>query len=162
MDVLALLSSHVSIDSRTSRGQIPLIVAAAEGHVPAIQWLVQHGASTRMQDEDGYTAFDVAVMKGSEEAVEALIELNQSIISRLLILAAGKRQEAVLAKIFGRGRIRSTYGILKSLLMEARVTALDEKLYEAAELLQTFYEAVFNEQQNAATDKEEKDGSRTT
>lgn len=81
--VLALLSSHVSIDSRTSRGQTPLILAAGEGHVPAVQWLVQNGASIIMQDKDGYSAFEVAAMKGSEEAVEALIELNLPITSRV-------------------------------------------------------------------------------
>ena len=162
--VLALLSSHVSIDSRTSGGQTPLIVAAAEGHVPAIQWLVQNGASTHMQDEDGYNALEVAVMKGKEEAVKALIELNLPITSRVFVLAARKRQEAVMAIIFEHEHIHNAYNPYddpKGLVMEAKVAALDEKQYEAAELLQTFYKAVSNEPQNAATDKEEKDGSQT-
>ena len=164
VNVLALLSSHVSIDSRTSRGQTPLIVAAAEGHVPAIQWLLQNGASTHMQDEDGYNAFEVAAMKGSEEAVEALIVLKQPVTPRLLVLAARKRQEAVLARIFEDKHLWvefSERGDPIILLETARRVALEERQYEAAELLQTFYEAASNEQQNAATDKEEKDGSQT-
>ena len=162
--VLALLSGHVSIDSRTSRGQTPLIVAAAEGHVPAVQWLVQNGASTHMQDEDGYSAMEVAVMKGCEEAVEALIELKQPITSRLLVLAARKRQEAVLGTLIGhspRPRDRDQYGGPRGLLMEAMEVALAEKQFEAVQLLQTFYKAVLAERQNAATNEEEEDGSRT-
>ena len=158
--VLELLSGHVSIDSTTSRGQTPLIVAAAEGHVPAIQWLVKNGASTHMQDEDGYNALEVAAMRGSEEAVVAFIELKQPITSRLLVLAARKRQEAVLARIIEHSGSahKLTYvvwGEPKELLGEARAAALAEKQYEAAQLLQTFFKAFPNEEQNAAPDEEE-------
>ena len=97
--VLEILSSHVSIDSTTSHGRTPLHIAVAEGHVPAIHWLVRNGASIFLEDKNGYTAMEVAVIGDREEVVKKLIALGQRVTPRLLILAAKKKQEGVLATI---------------------------------------------------------------
>lgn len=135
--VLELLSSRVSIDSRTSRGRTPLLVAAAEGHVPAIQWLYRNGANANMVDENGHNAIATAVIRGHEEAVQALVELQQPITPGLLVLAAGKRQEAVLPTLIER--------VPKDLLKEAWMIALAEKQVEAAQLLSTFFDHTVSE-----------------
>lgn len=135
--VLELLSSRVSIDSRTSRGRTPLLVAAAEGHVPAIQWLYRNGANTNMVDENGHNAIATAVIRGHEEAVKALVVLQQPITTGLLVLAAAKRQEAVLTTLIER--------VPENLLKEAWKIALADKQVKAAQLLSTFLDNTVSE-----------------
>ncbi|MCJ1457100.1 hypothetical protein MMC28_007466 [Mycoblastus sanguinarius] len=139
VNVLAILARQVSTDSRTFSGQTPLLVAAAAGRVPPIHWLVQNGANTHVRDEDGYNAMELAAVNSREEAVHALIELDQSITCTSLVLAARKRHKAVLATLVEASRRDPREGLpWDGPLLEAIWTALAEKQTEAEQLLRDF------------------------
>jgi hypothetical protein len=51
------------------RGQCALHVAAAAGHVDVVGYLMLNGADTRIQDDDGRTALDLAVKQDHQDVV---------------------------------------------------------------------------------------------
>lgn len=50
-----LRTRGLSLDARAtaSRGESPLMLAAAKGQIPAMQWLIEHGADTAQRDDHG-------------------------------------------------------------------------------------------------------------
>ena len=145
--VMGLLAEHISLDSRTTRGRTALHVAADAGCASSIQWLLSNNAGTKTQDEDGYTALQIATVRGYEEAVRILIEhtgVTDSDLEKCFVLAARKGHEDLIAlllddphnDIFGRRHnMACTYDKRHRLLEQAIDIAVAEDQPEAAALL---------------------------
>lgn len=52
---------------------------AAEGHVDVVMELINAGAAVDIADNDGVTALGAAVIKGSVECVDALINAHADV-----------------------------------------------------------------------------------
>ena len=155
--VLKLFSVHISIDITTSHRETPLMLAAARGHVSAIEWLVANGASLTSQTSDSeggipMDALKIAASCGHEEAAWTLFDymqqkhiyhiLSGSYLIELLVLAATNRHMNVLATLIERIRSIShkqdPHGreLLLTQLEDAGWLASMRKLQDAAQLLQ--------------------------
>ena len=142
--VLALLAKHVSFDMQDSKGRTPLMIAAKEGHVSVIDFLM-HGDSNgaflgfHTRDEDGLNAYELAVVGGHENAVKAILDFYPYLTSvqliDLLVLAAGKGHEAVIATLLDYSNSHSDFITSEDLLSEARSAAISQNRPEAAQLL---------------------------
>ena len=106
--VLALLAEHVSIDALDSNTRTPLMLAAMEGHVLVIQFLIHHKnwnpfAVAVWKDKDGFSARELAIIGGHENAVKAILEVDPGHTAHemktILVLAARKGNESVLATV---------------------------------------------------------------
>jgi ankyrin repeat protein len=65
---------HVAdLDARTVRGRTPLHVAAAAGHAPAVNALLEAGAGTEARDGAGRTPLLLAVANGHTDSAAALL-----------------------------------------------------------------------------------------
>ena len=54
-------------------GRTALHVAACEGHLEVVKYLLEHGASVHLRDRFGHSPLDDAVRFGHEEVVEILV-----------------------------------------------------------------------------------------
>ena len=156
VSVLPLFSVHISIDTATSRGETPLMLAAKGGHVSAIKWLVTNGASITM--ENWYSksgqyldALKLATFCGHDEAVHTLLgytqqehasRLTDDYFCDLVFLAARKRHMDILATIIER--IRSLYELsyLLTVLKRAETNAQFGQLLDTAQLLSSLIASV--------------------
>ena len=69
-----LVTDPKALNSRSGpRRWTPLHMAAANGQKKAVQFLLEKGANPRIQDEDGYTAADIAGQEGHSD-IEKMIE----------------------------------------------------------------------------------------
>lgn len=59
-------------DRPDSEGSFPIHVAAVEGWLSLVKWLVQRGTDTKVLDGEGLTAFEIAAYNGRTEIVEWL------------------------------------------------------------------------------------------
>ena len=145
--VLALLAEHVSVDARDSNGRTPLMIAAMEGHLSVIRFLISRSqlqsetfSSARMIDDEGLNASELAVIGGNVDVVEAILHQIPNIHSdqaiRLLVLAARKGHESVLDTLIEHfNGIKFLFGNPEYLLSKAQGIAENEKHPEAAQLL---------------------------
>lgn len=83
--VQARIASGVSVDVPNSSGFRPLFMAIANHRLPAVQKLIELGASVHITDEDGDTALHVACFNDQEEMVPYME----------VLLAAGANVNAV-------------------------------------------------------------------
>jgi hypothetical protein len=70
--VQQLVSAGASVNGPEA-GATPLVVAAAKGAVPIMQYLIQHGATIDKTDENGHTALEDAVRQRQLSAVQVLL-----------------------------------------------------------------------------------------
>lgn len=71
-----LKTTGLSLDAKASasRGESPLMLAAAKGQVAAMAWLLEHGADSHQQDAHGQTAIDWARFAHQTDAEQWLKE----------------------------------------------------------------------------------------
>ena len=135
------------------------MIAAMEGHLSVIHFLINRSKSetisgAHMIDNEGLTASELAVIGGNADVLEAILhqipkaQSDQAI--RLLVLAARKGHEAVLATLLEHFHgLHFRFDIPEDLLSKAQGIAENEKQPEAAQLLGATLERVIqDEQQN--------------
>jgi ankyrin repeat protein len=74
-----LLDAGANIEARDNDGWTPLMHAAAQDNVPAIQLLVSHKANVNATTPDGYTPLAYALADGKFAAAKALVEAGASV-----------------------------------------------------------------------------------
>jgi ankyrin repeat protein len=63
------------VEARVGRGNTPLLLAAARGHVDVVRLLLERGADSEASDDNGFTPLHFAVLSSSdEEVVELLLD----------------------------------------------------------------------------------------
>ncbi|MES2412341.1 MAG: ankyrin repeat domain-containing protein [Pseudomonadota bacterium] len=75
-EIEQLLQQGAPINSIDSMGRTPLMLAVINGHEPAVQRLLQLGASSALRDPDGFNALEQARRLGLER-IAALLEAQQ-------------------------------------------------------------------------------------
>ena len=72
--VRSLLQPAINLEVKGKDGKTPLIWAAQEGRTEVVGLLLAHGADPRARDNDGLSAYDLALVssKGKHEAILAL------------------------------------------------------------------------------------------
>jgi ankyrin repeat protein len=71
--VSSLLDQGADVDARNSAGQTPLLAAAQNGHVKAMEILLSRGADVNAQDHHGRTALMVAAGADDVKMVKLLL-----------------------------------------------------------------------------------------
>lgn len=56
---------YVKVDSRTSIGQTALLLASAQGHLAAVEWLISKGADVNATDKYNETPLSLALLKNN-------------------------------------------------------------------------------------------------
>ncbi|MCB1129057.1 MAG: ankyrin repeat domain-containing protein, partial [Verrucomicrobiae bacterium] len=74
----ALKERGVNLDARGSGMITPLMVAVGMNQADVLEWLLQHGADLKLQDEDGNTALHFAAWKRSPSLAKRLLEAGAS------------------------------------------------------------------------------------
>ncbi|KUJ18532.1 ankyrin [Mollisia scopiformis] len=72
-----LYGSHDDINTRDKMGRTPLFWAAEGGHLDVVRELVKEGAEVSFEDQDNFTAKDLAYRRGHSEIVSLLEPLMQ-------------------------------------------------------------------------------------
>lgn len=67
---------ELEVDAVDSEGKTPIHVAAREGHVRVIEFLVSMGGNPNLTDSKGWTPLHYSAWKGHVEAVESLLEYS--------------------------------------------------------------------------------------
>ncbi|XP_055813341.1 protein VAPYRIN-LIKE-like [Solanum dulcamara] len=88
MEILCLGYADIDLNSIDSQGRTPLHIAAINGHVEVIQFLVSVGSDTDMLDSQGWTPLHFAAHQGHVEAVGVL--LNHSNFAKYALTKQGK------------------------------------------------------------------------
>ena len=69
----AVLETHqIPIDAQDSQGNTALHRAARMGESPAAALLIEYGASVQIRNNDGHSAYDVAVRHANEEIIKLM------------------------------------------------------------------------------------------
>lgn len=68
-----LFDRTVSVDSRNSSRQTPLMLACHAGHLDVIGYLIERGAAVNLVDDQGQTALHYAAMNDTKSTLELLI-----------------------------------------------------------------------------------------
>lgn len=87
LDVLDFLIKYhrnhkISIDLRSNSGDTPLILAAHDGHLPAVKMLVENGANLHIKGMEDRTAVQWAAKKRRADVVEYLVSCGADIETR--------------------------------------------------------------------------------
>ena len=69
-----LLERGAAINSRGSRGETALLLAASKGNSEVVKLLAEHGADVNQASSDRKTPLHKAAMSGDFETVEVLLE----------------------------------------------------------------------------------------
>ena len=70
----ALLDAGGEVDPIDKAKTTPLHLAAKNGHVDTVEFLMDHDANIRLTDVDGNNALELATMHTKKEVAEAIIE----------------------------------------------------------------------------------------
>jgi ankyrin repeat protein len=83
LDELQRLSAGgADIDARNGKGQTSLMLAAAEGHAPVVEWLAERGAALNHTTKYGLSALMLAVVRGHIDVVRKLTDAGASVSLR--------------------------------------------------------------------------------
>lgn len=77
-----LLVSGADIDAQNGKGQTSLMLAAAEGHAPVVEWLAERGAALDHTAKYGLSALMLAVVRGHTDVVRKLTDAGASVSLR--------------------------------------------------------------------------------
>lgn len=84
----ALLVNSMQIDliinQKNKKGQTPLMIAARSGHRAITSILLSHGADHALENEDGFTALELAIYFGKTEVAKILLDNGASFDSAML------------------------------------------------------------------------------
>ena len=69
---IALIKKGVDVNARGVKGRTPLMAAAAFNKIELIKVLLDNNADSKITDEDGTTALQVAINKGNQEIISLL------------------------------------------------------------------------------------------
>lgn len=70
------IRAGIPVDHATTKGYTPLILAAYNGHLETVEWLIEQGANPCTQDNKGNTALMGAIFKGEFLIAKRLIQTN--------------------------------------------------------------------------------------
>ena len=95
-NILSLIHTHLpNIESKTSEGSTPLMMAAGNGKLHAVKWLLEKGATVTCEDKRGWNTLHRAAQSGETDII-SLIHTHLPIIDSKtgegltpLIVAAG-------------------------------------------------------------------------
>jgi uncharacterized protein len=73
-----LLSHRAELDAKTVQGVTPLMCAAAWGYTTVVGLLLARGANSKLTDQAGSTAADIAREKNEDAAAELIEALGRS------------------------------------------------------------------------------------
>jgi len=63
---------HVNPNVTDEHGQTPLMLSAERGYLNIVRFLLEKGSDSRLRDNQGRTAFDLATKAGFDEIAELL------------------------------------------------------------------------------------------
>ncbi|KAF5315726.1 hypothetical protein D9611_004867 [Ephemerocybe angulata] len=98
-------------------GRSPLHIAALNGHVRSVQFLLQSGALVHLRDATGHTALYYAARQGHETAVEVMLQAGASLggsdkrFANFLVEEAVQNSDLDAVRIWGKCNV-SAPGIL--------------------------------------------------
>lgn len=70
------IRAGMPVDHTTAKGYTPLILAAYNGHLDTVEWLMEKGADPCAQDNKGNTALMGAIFKGEFAIAKRLIQTD--------------------------------------------------------------------------------------
>lgn len=73
LDLLLNNDPPVDLNGANEDGETPLMVAAEGGHLFAVHWLLENGASVNITDSGDHTALFIAVAEGKWDVVDELL-----------------------------------------------------------------------------------------
>lgn len=65
----------------------PLHIAASEGNVEIVRFLMQNGAGIHVKDRNGHTPLMCAIENGHEKVIEALVKCGAHLQVKLFVLS---------------------------------------------------------------------------
>ena len=72
-DIISLIHTHLpNIDSKTSNGYTPLMVAASHGELLAVKWFLEKGATVACEDNIGWNTLHYAAMGGDTDIISLI------------------------------------------------------------------------------------------
>ena len=77
-----LLSLGLDLDSRSSDGETPLMIAACEDRLDAFSVLIERKSDPTLKDNNGKTLLHYAAQGGNHVIIEKLLSLGLDIDSR--------------------------------------------------------------------------------
>lgn len=67
-----LLDAGLNLNSCSTRGGTPLMLASGRGHVDMVSWLIEHGSDVKSVDQNGWNAGHYACVSRSLEVIHVL------------------------------------------------------------------------------------------
>ena len=72
-DIISLIHTHLpNIDSKTSNGYTPLMVAASHGELLAVKWFLEKGATVACENNMGWNTLHYAAMGGDTDIISLI------------------------------------------------------------------------------------------
>ena len=72
-DIISLIHTHLpNIDSKTSNGYTPLMVAASHGELLAVKWFLEKGATVACENNMGWNTLHYAAMGGDTDNISLI------------------------------------------------------------------------------------------
>jgi len=105
-----VIYQQADVNACKQTGRTALMLAAANGQIHTLDWLIQHGANLHKQDRRGYTALMYAASKGSDVTMQHLMTAHHLDIQArdkdghtLLMLAVMQHDVATVDRLIKHG-----------------------------------------------------------